>query len=54
MWAMLFSFLIGNTSFILYLHIAGNISVKGNAVAAGSSYLPLQGITFTAAKFQEI
>jgi len=52
---MLFSVLTGNTSLLIpHLHIAGSISVKGNAMAAGSSYLPLHGVTFTAADFKEI
>lgn len=50
---MLF-FFFNSSLFILHLHVAGNISVKGNAMAAGSSYLPLHGITFTAADFKEI
>lgn len=52
MHVMLFSFLIA--LFIPHLHVAGNISAKGNAIAAGSSYLPLHGITFTAADFKEM
>lgn len=45
----LFSLLIRNNSlFIPHSHIARDISVKGNAVSAGSSYLSLHGITFTA------
>lgn len=47
-------FFFNSSLFILHLHVAGNISVKGNAVAAASSYLPLHGITFTAADFKEI
>lgn len=49
-----FFFFLNWKHFYFYPLLAGIILLQGNAMAAGSSYLPLYGITFVAADFKEI